>query len=253
MSAGKSLSSLVAASGSGIAVYTGTVTSYREDGMVNLIAEGGRYFGVPCSDTYTNRLAGDRVKMVSDGSAQYVLGRIGPDSTFPVPGVLPSYSRTYSAIDYGYQDTRGDQIGCSGRPGDTTPKINAWSYYTGSQNDLTVAAKVSGTTGATLILTRKSDPHGDEGPAPLNILPHNYDDLPGSTVSAFSPVTGLTPLRGSLELGEMVSITIPADWFAAMKTTTPTVRGVACAPVQDDSGDLAYAQFSLIAGRIKVY
>jgi hypothetical protein len=238
-----------------VRVYWGTVTAYREDGSVNVSIAGQQYLACPCSDSYTNRNKGDRVRVVSAGKTQYVMGRIGPDPDALIPNVAVQDSEGYTAATGTFVSNSPNQAGCSGVAPDIAPLINAWGYYNGTTNLLTTAAKTTGKTFAVLILTRLATAHGDPGPQQFEVWPHNYDALPIGSVAmrdTFVPATGFTPLTGSLELGEQAEIDIPADWFAGMKATTPTVRGVCVTPSTLDSDTSLYVRFSASAGQLLI-
>lgn len=254
MSAGKTLADLLRAE-TGMGMYSGTITATREDGMVNVTVRGMRYQGVPCNAAYTNRTKGDVVQVMLFSNTQFVVGKWGADSSAPNPNVLAADYSEYVADSYAYAGDARCQIGCSGDTGDAVPLATAWTYYDGTTNQLNAHAAVSGKTTASLLLTRLDDGSGDDNATAFQIVPHNYNTLPtviAQPTGRFAPVTGLTGLYGTLEPGEAVFFTLPSDWFAAIAATTPTVKGVACIPLSQDTTAPTYAKLSAIAGGIVV-
>lgn len=75
---GKDLATVQAAASGGLQTVSAEVIDVTDDGTVNLRMQGGELYGVPCTDAYRNRKAGDTVA-VRRGAVPVVLWRLGDD------------------------------------------------------------------------------------------------------------------------------------------------------------------------------
>jgi hypothetical protein len=229
------------------------VSAYREDGLVNLRYGTSSLYGIPCLASYTDRSIGDVVQVLDLGhSVWVVLGRIGGgDSEFVFPttqnnGYQQYYLDTLTSrgmTDIGYEG----YIGSSGTNNER-PLMLAWSYYNGSSNSLNSIS--AGRTFATVCVARSNLLHGKREAVEMRLCPHNYNALPSTITldtASFSPVTF------RLEVGEIRNVALPADWFAAMTATTPTIKGFAVQPVTATPSQAGYAIFSQISGGFRSF
>lgn len=224
------------------------VSSYREDGTVNLSYGTARMFNIPCLASYTNRAIGDVVQVLNLGSnAWLVIGRVGgtdPSALTPASqnlGYGQYFTDTFTgrgANDIGYEG----YVGNSGSVGENSVFL-AWSYYNGTTNILNAAT--SGKTSMTVFVARSPLLHGKREAVELQLCPHNFNALPTTMVlntDTFSPVIF------RLEVGEIRAIRLPSDWFTAMTGATPTIKGLAVQAITTAPFEAGYVIFSPTSG-----
>jgi hypothetical protein len=230
-----------------------TVSSYREDGTVNLSYGTSRMYGIPCLASYTARAIGDVVQVLDLGNSVWVvLGRIGgTDSGFVGPAAQNSgYQQYYldtltsrGTTDIGYEG----YIGSSGADKER-PLMLAWSYYNGFANTMNLA--FSPKTSATVYVARSNRLHGQREAVEMRLCPHNYNTLP-STITL--DTASFSPVNFRLEVGEVRAIPLPADWFAAAAAGTPTIKGFAVQPITVSPSTSGYAIFSPTSGGYRTF
>lgn len=230
-------------------LFRATVTAYREDGRVNVRAAGSLATGVLCLDSYTGRKAGDVVQIADIDGVWVVLGRYGADSAFTAPTGVPSATRQYRTdtyAQYNMDDVSGfNQVGASGRNRDTVPMALAWGFYTGSANALTAAS--TGKASLFVTLARAGIPHGQPSSVSLELLPHAFDALP----TVLTAIAGTyTQVLVPLEIGEIRTVALPADWVTAIKAGT--IKGYFLQDaVPNTVGNLGYTLLSATSGRYR--
>lgn len=251
MSDAASLLSKLTADGRTVRTLRATVSSYREDGLVNLQYGTSHLYGIPCLASYSNRRMGDVVQVLDLGSHTWVvLGRIGgTDSSFVGPAIQNSSYQQY------FQDTllsRGTTevgyegyVGSSGSQGER-PLMLAWSYFNGSSNSLTSA--VAGKTSLTVTVARTNNFHGQREAVELQLCPHNYNTLPSTSTPITLDTASFSPIIFRLEVGEIRNIKLPSDWFSAISAGTPTLKGFAAQATTLTPWEASYVIFSPASG-----
>lgn len=224
-----------------------TVTAYREDGGVNLNANGALITGALCLAAYTHRAVGDVVQVAAVNGVWVVLGKYGADSTFTLPKTSYQGTRQYRLSDMhsvNVDDVSGfSKIGASGIHGDNSPTCLAWGFYDGTNNTLTQAVTAAGVTKCTVTLARVGSPHGSSQGVALELIPHNHNGFPTVLV----PVTGLTPVVTKLQWGQIVNLSLPSDWVSGIQGGT--VKGYFLQPQNPTIvGNAGYALMSPTSG-----
>jgi hypothetical protein len=248
MSDAANLLAKLTANDSGVRTLRATVSAYREDGMVNLRYGTAQIFGVPCLASYTNRRIGDVVQVLDLGrNAWLVVGRIGgTDSSWLAP---VTQNTGWAVYDMKTMRARGSSdpgyegyVGVTDAPGDS-PGMLAWSYYNGTTN----ALPANGTTKTSMTVTvaRNSVLHGQREAVELQLCPHNFNALP--TVLTLG-TNSFSPVFFRLEVGEVRTIPIPADWWTAITAVTPTIKGFAIQPTTLTTANASYVIFSKVSG-----
>lgn len=250
MSEAADLLAQLTASGRPVSTLRATVSAYREDGMVNVTYGSAAIYGIPCLASYTNRKIGDVVQLLNLGNSTWlVLGKLGgADTSYTAPLTQNSsygmYDTTTLAprnpLDAGYEGLVG-----AGSAKDS-PVLLAWSYYNGSTNSLTTAAAVAGKTGMVVTVARTGKLHGQRKAVEMQLCPHNYNALPTTTITLNT--ASFSPVVFRLEVGEVRNITLPADWWTALKAATPTIKGFAVRPLTTTPWQSGYAIFNTISG-----
>jgi hypothetical protein len=252
-------------------VRTGTVTSVRWDGTVNLQLGGQRFPAVACSASYINRASGDRVQVLVHGGMPFVIGEIGQDPGSPAPEIFPNDQGQYT---WGYQNTTGREIRLYvnegqdqrvGRPGSLRPTYLgdsyyqvAYSYWDGSQNVMVTVADL--TQQIDIFFGRSDWDEGDPGPAYLSLWPQKGDLLPIDPQNIQLGAVDPPNIDFTLEAGELKVITLPDSWRDNIGATTPdsnTIRGFLVRPAAVGSipyaVDNSYAILNSISGALRIY
>jgi hypothetical protein len=205
-------------------------------------------YGIPCLSSYTNRQIGDVVQVLNLGANTWmVIGRIkGTDAAYLGPTTQNSRYQQYyqdtltssSVLEPGYEG----YVGTNGAAGDR-PVMLAWSYYNGTSNSL-----LTGTVSKTKVfvyIARSSTLHGKREAVEVQLCPHNYNTLPSTLTLA---TDSFSPVITRLEVGQVSSVQLPADWFSAITAGTPTIKGFAVQPVTTTPWEDSYAIFSATSG-----
>jgi hypothetical protein len=248
MSDAASLLSKLTTNGSSVTTLRALVSAYREDGLVNLRYGTAQIFGVPCLASYTNRKIGDVVQVLNLGrNAWLVVGRVGgTDSSWLAP---TTQNTGWAVYDMKTMRVRGSSdpgyegyVGYTSATGDS-PGLLAWSYYNGTTN----ALPANGTTKTSMTVTvaRIAALHGQREAIELQLCPHNFNALP--TVLTLG-TDSFSPVFFRLEVGEVRTIPIPADWWTAITAATPTIKGFAIQPTTLTPASASYAIFSKVSG-----
>lgn len=251
MSDAASLLAKLTASGKSVQTIRATVSSYREDGLVNLSYGTSQIFGVPCLASYTQRNIGDVVQVLDlGGNAWLVLGRPGgPDTSWTGPSTQNSGYTVYDmttlrsrgTVDPGFEG----YVGQTAAPSDK-PALLAWSYYNGTSNTL----PANGTTKVLMYVyvARVNTLHGQREAVQLQLCPHNYNTLPSGSSQITLDTDSFSPVYFQLEAGEVRIVRIPGDWWTAITAVTPTIKGFAVKPVTTTPWESSYVIFSKLSG-----
>lgn len=252
MTASQALSSLLTTDQSSV---RGTITALREDGSVNVLVNGSRMVGVPCLNTYANRAIGDVVQVLQAGSAWVVLGAFGPDpdvKTLNLPDAVGMITRMFHQFNNTDLSVEGPPFWVGQNP--NTPAAPPTQLVCFYGNELQFVASGHQLSPIYLAVARTADSIGNDGPLTLQIVPHNQGGSVLTPAAPIVPVTTLSALRVSLEVGERRDVQLPADWVAALTATVPTIAGFIFAPDQtNDVGSFyntTYTPLSPLTGGV---
>lgn len=234
MTAADALKSLTDPANGNATGARGTITALREDGNVNVRLGGPNGVmlpGIPCSAQYVGRAIGDTVQLVQFNNTWIVMAAIGPDSETKTPTVKAQAKYQYNLMNNQITDTQPTTlwVGQDTTHTNTLPMSVVAGYWTGSKNLLTTTSVGHSLSPIYLRVARSTDTVGTNGPITVQVLPHNSDALPTTSIV---PVNGFSTLLVNLEVGEQKDVQLPADWVAGITAGSPTIRGFMFIPGQ---------------------